>query len=302
MKKSALLPAVLAAFVSLQAFAAEPAGTLKKIRDAGSISLGYREDSMPFSYLDGKGNVVGYSHEIMLKVAEAIKKELGLPRLDINLMPITSQNRIPLMLNRTIDLECGSTTNNSERQKQVAFSNTLFVIGTRLMTRRDAGIKDFRDLDGRNVVTIAGTTSEKLLHKLKEEKKIRMKIVTTVDHGPSPLTLLQTGQADAYMMDDALLYAVIAEAWRPQDWIVNGTPQSYEAYGCMMRKDDAAFKQVVDRTIAQIMTSGEAGKLYRKWFMSPIPPKGINLNFPMSEHVTRLYGNPNDKAFDQGGQ
>ena len=298
MKMSALLLAALVAFFSLQACATELAGTLKKIRDSGSISLGYRDDSMPFSYLDGNGNVVGYSHEIMLKVVDAIRKELALPRLDINLMSITSQNRIPLMLNKTIDLECGSTTNNTERQKQVAFSNTLFVIGTRLMTRRDARIKDFGDLDGRNVVTNAGTTSETLLRKMKDEKNPRMNIVTTVDHGPAPLTLLQAGQADAYMMDDALLYAVISEAWRPHEWMVTGTPQSYEAYGCMMRKDDPAFKRVVDNTIAQIMASGEAGRLYRKWFMSPIPPKGVNLNFPMSEHMMKLFRNPNDKPFD----
>lgn len=278
--------------------AAELSGTLKKIKDKGSITLGYREASMPFSYYDGKGGAVGYSHDIMLKVAEAIKQELKLPKLDVRLMSITSQNRIPLTLNNTLDLECGSTTNNTERQKQVAFSNTLFVIGTRLMTRKDSGIKDFPDLAGKNVVTDAGTTSEALLRKMKEEKKLNMNIIVTVDHGIDPLTVMQTGQAQAYMMDDALLYALITEAWRPNEWTVTGKPQSYEAYGCMMRKNDPDFKQVVDKTIANLMRSGEAEAIYKKWFMSPIPPKGINLNFPMSEDMIKLYRNPNDKAFE----
>ena len=280
------------------AMAGELSGTLQKIKQSGSISLGYREGSMPFSYYDGKSQAVGYSHDIMLKIADAIKQELKLPKLDIRLLSITSQNRIPLTLNNTIDLECGSTTNNTERQKQVAFSNTLFVIGTRLMTRKDSGIKDFPDLAGKSVVTDAGTTSEALLRKMQDEKKMNMKIIVTVDHGIDPLTILQTGQAQAYMMDDALLYALISEAWRPNEWIVTGKPQSFEAYGCMMRKNDPEFKQLVDRTIARIMRSGEAEVLYKKWFMSPIPPKGINLNFPMSEDMIKLFKNPNDRAFE----
>ncbi len=294
-----MLSVLLAAFLAAGTVkGAELNGTLKKIKDSGSITLGYREASMPFSYYDGKGGAVGYSHDIMLKIADAIKQELKLPKLDLRLMSITSQNRIPLTLNNTLDLECGSTTNNTERQKQVAFSNTLFVIGTRLMTRKDSGIKDFSDLAGKNVVTDAGTTSERLLRKMKDEKKISMNIILTVDHGIDPLTVMQTGQAQAYMMDDALLYALITEAWRPSEWIVTGTPQSYEAYGCMMRKNDPDFKQLVDKTIANIMRSGEAEAIYRKWFMSPIPPKGINLNFPLSEDMAKLYKNPNDKAFE----
>lgn len=300
MKIRASLYALLFAgtLVAHCADADELSGTLQKIKQSGSISLGYREASMPFSYYDGKGQVVGYSHDIMLKIADAIKHELKLPKLDVRLMSITSQNRIPLTLNNTIDLECGSTTNNTERQKQVAFSNTLFVIGTRLMTRKDSGIRDFPDLAGKSVVTDVGTTSEALLRKMQEQKKLNMHIVVTVDHGVDPLTILQTGQAQAYMMDDALLYALITEAWRPHEWIVTGKPQSFEAYGCMMRKNDPDFKQLVDRTIAKIMHSGEAELLYKKWFMSPIPPKGINLNFPLSEDMVKLYKNPNDKAFE----
>lgn len=280
------------------AWAEELTGTLKKIRQSGSITLGYRETSMPFSYVDPQGKVIGYSHDIMLKVVEAIKHELNMSSLNVSLMAITSQNRIPLVQNGTVDLECGSTTNTTERQKQVAFSNSLFVAGTRIMVRRDSGIKDFNDLAGRTVVTNASSTSEQLLQKLNAEKKLGMKIVTVVDHGINPLSVLQSGQAEAYMMDDALLYAVISEAWRPADWFVTGTPQSFEAYGCMMRKGDPAFKRVVDGAIARLMTSGEIMAIYHKWFQSPIPPKGINLNFPVSESVAKLYKNPNDKAFD----
>lgn len=293
-----LAAAWVACLLSGAAAAANAEGTLDKIRQSGEITLGYRETSMPFSYVDSKGQVVGYSHEIMMKVVDAIRRELRMPGLRINLVAITSQNRIPLVQKGAIDLECGSTTNNTERQKLVAFSNSLFVIGTRLMTHRESAIRDFKDLAGKVVVTNASSTSEQLLHKLNEEHKLGMKIVTVVDHGLDPLAVLQSGQAQAYMMDDAILYAVISEAWRPHEWLVTGTPQSYEAYGCMMRKGDTAFKKLVDDTIAKIMTSGQIEAIYRKWFLSPIPPKGISLNFPMSEAVARLYKNPNDKAFD----
>lgn len=300
MSKSAFIiaAALAASLFSVPAAAEDNAGTLAKIRKSGEITLGYRETSMPFSYVDPKGQVVGYSQDIMMKVVEAIKRELGMPGMKVNLVAITSQNRIPLMRNGAIDLECGSTTNNTERQKLVAFSNSLFVIGTRLMTHRESGIHDFGDLAEKIVVTNASSTSEQLLHKLNSEKKLGMKIMTVVDHGIDPLSVLQSGQAHAYMMDDALLYAVISEAWRPHEWIVTGTPQSYEAYGCMMRKDDPAFKKLVDDTIAGIMKSGQIEAIYRKWFLSPIPPKGVNLHFPMSEEVLKLYRNPNDKAYE----
>jgi glutamate/aspartate transport system substrate-binding protein len=261
------------------------------------ISLGHRESSIPFSYYDDKQQVVGYSHEIMLKVVDAIKQELKLPNLQIKLIPVTSQNRIPLVQNGTVDIECGSTTNNTERQKQVAFSNTIFIIGTRLLTRKDSGIKDFPDLAGKTVVTTAGTTSERLIRKMNEEKQMKMNIISAKDHGESFLTL-ETGRAVAFMMDDALLYGEIAKARKPGDWQVVGTPQSREAYGCMMRKDDPQFKKIVDATIAKLQTSGEINALYNKWFMSPVPPKGLNLNFPMSDDMKALHNNPNDKAYE----
>jgi glutamate/aspartate transport system substrate-binding protein len=287
----------LALTLAAPSLAAELGGTLQKIKDSGTISLGHRESSIPFSYYDNQQRVVGYSHELMLRVVDAAKKELGLSSLQVKLIPVTSQNRISLVQNGTIDIECGSTTNNLERQKQVAFSNTLFVIGTRLLTKKDSGIKDFPDLAGKNVVTTAGTTSERLLRKLNEDKKLNMNIISAKDHGESFLTL-ESGRAVAFMMDDALLAGEMAKARRPDDWHIVGTPQSREAYGCMLRKDDPQFKKVVDAAIAQAMTSGEVEKLFKKWFQSPIPPKGLNLNLPLSEEMKELFKHPNDKAFD----
>ena len=293
-----LLSVLLAcSFVAATASAAELTGALKKIKDNGSISLGHRESSIPFSYYDDKQQVIGYSHEFMLKAVDAIKAELKLPSLQVRTVPVTSQNRIPLIQNGTIDIECGSTTNNTERQKQVSFSNTIFVIGTRILVKADSGVKDFADLAGKNVVTTAGTTSERLLRKMNEDKKMGMSIISAKDHGESFLTL-ETGRAVAFMMDDALLYGELAKAKKPGEWMVVGTPQSREAYGCMLPKDDAAFKKVVDAAIAKVMTSGEAEKIYTKWFLSPIPPKGLNLNFPLSDDMKALFKAPNDKAYE----
>ncbi len=291
------ITALAASFLSAPVLAQELSGTLKKIKDSNTIALGHRESSIPFSYYDDKQQVIGYAQELMLKVVDAVKADLKLPNLQIKLTPVTSQNRIPLVQNGSVDIECGSTTNNSERQKQVAFSNTFFVIGTRLLVRKDSGIKDFPNLAGKNVVTTAGTTSERLIRKLNEDKKLGMNIISAKDHGESFLTL-ETGRASAFMMDDALLAGEMAKAKKPADWVVLGAPQSREAYGCMLRRDDPAFKKLVDAALAKAMTSGEAEKLYKKWFMSPIPPKGLNLMFPMSEDVAALFKNPNDKAFE----
>jgi glutamate/aspartate transport system substrate-binding protein len=277
------------------ALAQDPGETLKRIKQSGTLSLGHRESSIPFSYYDDRQQVVGYSHEIMLAAVEAVKKELGLPRLQIKLTPVTSQNRIPLVQNGTIDLECGSTTNNLERQQQVAFSNTIFVVGTRLLTRKDSGVRDFPDLAGKNVVTTAGTTSERLIRRMNDEKKMSMNVIAARDHGEAFLTV-QSGRAVAFMMDDALLAGEMAKARRRDEWHIVGTPQSREAYGCMMRKGDPAFKKVVDDAIARLMTSGEAAKHYARWFLSPIPPKGLTLNLPLSDEMKALFASPNDRA------
>ena len=271
-------------------------GTLKKVKDDGFISVGHRESSIPFSYYDDKNQVVGYSQDLVMLVVDAVKKKLNLPNLEVKLIPVTSQNRIPLVQNGTIDIESGSTTNNLERQQQVSFSDTMFIIGTRLLVKKDSGIKDFPDLKGKNVVVTAGTTSERNIREMNEKNKMGMNIISAKDHGESFLTL-QSGRAVAFMLDDALLAGERAKARKPEDWVIVGTPQSKEAYGMMMKKGDADFKKLVDETIAQAETSGEAAKLYQKWFQSPIPPKGLNLDLPMSDDMKELFKHPNDKAF-----
>lgn len=274
---------------------AQDSATLKKIKETGVIALGHRESSIPFSYYDDKQQVVGYSQDYAMAIVAAVKKDLAMPDLKVKLIPITSQNRIPLLQNGTIDIECGSTTNNLERQQQAAFSDTVFVIGTRLLTRKDSGIKSFDDLKGKTVVTTAGTTSERLLRAMNQDKKMGMSIISAKDHGDSFLTL-STGRAVAFMMDDALLAGERAKASDPQNYVIVGAPQSKEAYGCMMRKDDAGFKKVVDEAISHAQTSGEAMKWYKKWFQSPIPPKGLNLDFPVSPDMESIFKEPNDKV------
>ncbi len=298
MKSSSLLRLLVALYALTGLHAtAQTADTLGKIRGSGVIVLGHRESSIPFSYYDDRQQVVGYSQELMQKVVEAVKAELKLPALQVKLIPVTSQNRISLVQNGTVDIECGSTTNNAERARQVAFSTNFFIVGTRLLTRRDSAVRDFADLAGKNVVVTAGTTSERLLRKLNDDKALRMNIVSAKDHGESFLTL-ETGRVAAFMMDDALLYGELAKAKRPADWIVTGTPQSFEAYACMLRRDDPAFKKLVDKAIGDALRSGEAERLYAKWFNAPIPPKGLNLAFPLSDAMRTLFKAPDDKPFE----
>ncbi|WP_420992889.1 glutamate/aspartate ABC transporter substrate-binding protein [Cupriavidus sp. 30B13] len=277
------------------AASADDGDTLRKIKETGVISLGYRDSSIPFSYTNGR-DVMGYSHEILLQIVDKVKAQLQMPNLQVKLIPITSQNRISLMQNGTIDIECGTTTNNLERQKQVAFSNSLFVYGLRMLTRKDSGVKDFPDLKDRNVVTTAGTTDERLLVKMNGEKAMNMNLISTKDHGQSFL-ILESGRAVAFVMDEPLLYGELTKAKNADDWVVVGTPLQTENYACMFRKDDPSFKKLADDVIAGLMTSGRADQLYKKWFQSPIPPRGINLNYPLSADMKDLYAHPNDKAF-----
>ncbi len=272
-------------------------GTLKKINDNGVIVVGHRESSVPFSYYDNQQKVVGYSQAYSNAIVEAIKAKLNKPDLQVKMIPITSQNRIPLLQNGTYDYEYGSTTNNLERQKQAAFSDTIFVIGTRLLVKKDGPIKDFADLKGKTVVVTSGTTSEVLLHKLNDEQKLDLRIISAKDHGDSFRTL-ETGRAVAFMMDDALLAGERAKAKKPDNWEILGTPQSKEAYGCMLRKDDPQFKALVDETIAKAQTSGQAEKWFDTWFKQPIPPKNLNMNFELSDDMKALFKTPNDKALN----
>ncbi|HHX8748655.1 TPA: glutamate/aspartate ABC transporter substrate-binding protein [Morganella morganii] len=286
-----------AALASAAVSAEELTGTLKKINDNGVIIVGHRESSVPFSYYDNQQNVVGYSQDYSNHIVDAVKKTLNKPDLQVKLIPVTSQNRIPLLQNGTFDFECGSTTNNLARQQQAAFSNTIFVVGTRLLTGKDSGIKDFADLAGKNVVVTSGTTSEMLLNKLNDEKQMKMRIISAKDHGDAFRTL-ESGRAVAFMMDDALLAGERAKAKKPDNWVIVGTPQSEEAYGCMLRKDDPQFKALIDKTVSDTQTSGEAEKSYTRWFKQPIPPKNLNLNFELSDEMKGLFKAPNDKAFE----
>ena len=287
--------AIAAALISTPVFAAELTGTLKKIKESGTITLGHRDSSIPFSYIaDASGKPVGYSHDVQLAIVEGLKKQLDMPDLKIKYNLVTSQTRIPLVQNGTVDVECGSTTNNVERQQQVDFSVGIFEIGTRLLSKKDSPYKDFADLKGKNVVTTAGTTSERILKAMNADKQMGMNVISAKDHGEA-FNMLESGRAVAFMMDDALLAGEMAKAKKPDDWAVTGTPQSYEIYGCMVRKGDPDFKKAVDDAIVTYYKSGDVEKSYTKWFQSPIPPKGLNLNFPMSKELKELIANPNDK-------
>ncbi|KQN54267.1 MULTISPECIES: glutamate/aspartate ABC transporter substrate-binding protein [unclassified Erwinia] len=271
--------------------------TLDKIAKNGVVVVGHRESSVPFSYYDNQRNVVGYSQAYSDAIVAAIKKQLNKPDLQVKFLPITSQNRIPLLQNGTYDFECGSTTNNLERQKQASFSNSIFVVGTRLLVKKGGPVKDFADLKGKTVVVTSGTTSEILLNKMNDEQKLNMRIISAKDHGDSFRTL-ESGRAVAFMMDDALLAGERAKAKKPSDWEILGTPQSHEAYGCMLRKDDADFKKLLDTTIAQEQTSGEAAKWFDRWFKQPIPPKNMTMDFELSDDMKALFKAPNDKAMN----
>ena len=271
-------------------------GTLQKIKDSGTIVVGYRDSSIPFSYIaDDPNQPMGYAHDLEMKVVDAVKEKLNMPDLKVRYNLITSQTRIPLVQNGTVDFECGSTTNNEERQKQVAFSNGFFEIGTRLLTKTNSGIKDFADLKGKTLVTTAGTTSERFIRQYNDEKKLGANIISAKDHGEAFL-MLESGRAEAFMMDDVLLAGEKAKAKNPDEWVIVGTPQSFEIYGCMMRKDDPEFKAVVDEALANVYKSGEINSIYDKWFLNPIPPKNVNLNFEMSDNLKALIANPHDGA------
>lgn len=272
--------------------------TLQKIKETGVISLGVRDDSVPFMYNVSGDEHAGYSYDISTRIVAAVKQQLKMPSLQVKELRVTSQNRIPLLMNGTIDIECGTTTNNLEREKQVGFSTTIFIIGTRLLVKKDSGIKDWSDLKGRNVVAAAGSTGERLLRGMNDKENMNMNVIGAKDLGEAFL-MLETGRAAAYMDDDAILYAERAKAKSPNDWAVVAKPFTREAYGCMVRKDDAPFKKLVDNVISGMMTDGAINKLYTKWFMQPIPPRGFNIDFPMSADMKALIASPNDKALDE---
>ncbi|OCG36794.1 MULTISPECIES: glutamate/aspartate ABC transporter substrate-binding protein [unclassified Gilliamella] len=300
-KKTKLTKLVLSfamlGLVSSTAFADELTGTLAKVKENGVIVVGHRESSVPFSYYGDNQTVVGYSQDYSDLIINAVKKELNMPNLQVKYLPLTSQNRIPLLQNGSYDFECGSTTNNLSRQQQVDFSNTIFIVGTRFLVKTSSNIKDIDDLKGKNVVVTSGTTSEVMLNKINTEKGLNIRIIATKDHGDAFRTL-ESGRAAAFLIDDALLAGERSKAKKTEQWEIVGTPLSYEAYGCMLRKQDPQFKALVDKTISEAQTSGVAEKSYNRWFKQPIPPKGLNMNFDMSSEMKELFAHPNDKALD----
>ena len=258
--------------------------TLDKVKAQGTIVVAHRESSIPFSYLGAEGKPVGFGWEICQRIVENVKKATGRADLKVETVPVTSQNRIPLVQNGTVDIECGSTTNNSDRAKQVAFGINYFYTGTRFLVKSDSNIKSLADLKGKRVVTTAGTTNFQVLRAANQRQGLGFELSTAKDHAESAL-LVDGGRADAFGMDDILLYGLRAAAANPSSLAVVGEPLQVEPYAIMFRKDDPAFKKVVDDTLAGLMKSGEFEQLYRKWFQSPIPPKGINLNAPMSKEL-----------------
>ena len=292
MKK--LLPVIAVALATAFAAGAQ-AQTLDKIKKDGAITIGHRDASIPFSYFDDKQQPVGYSMDICMKIADAVKAELKLPNLKVNLNPVTSATRIPLMANGTIDLECGSTTNNLDRQKQVSFAPTTFVTANRLVAKKSANITKLDDMKGKALVSTSGTTNIKQVTELNSSRNLGMNIAAAKDHAEAFL-MVETGRAVAFAMDDILLYSLVASSKAPADYIITNEALSVEPYGIMIRKDDAAFKKVVDTAVMNLMKSGELDKIYTKWFMSPIPPKGINLNLPMSAALKKAVASPTDSG------
>jgi ABC-type amino acid transport substrate-binding protein len=260
------------------------AQTLQKVTDANKITVSYREASVPFSYLIGSKTAIGFSVELVDAIVDDVRKKTKKPNLEVSYMAVTSQNRIPLMVNGTIDLECGSTTNNSTRAKDVTFSTNIFYTGTRLLTKKDSGIKNYADLAGKTVASTTGTTNAQVIRKYSADKKLDMQIVLGKDHDDS-LLLVENDRAKAFAMDDILLFGLRANSKNPAALEVVGDSIQVEPYACFMRKDDPEFKTLVDGTLARLMKTGEFNRLYTKWFMSPIPPKGVNLNLPMSAEL-----------------
>ena len=292
-KRIAVLLVASAAALASSLAAAQAKDTLSKVKEAGSITMGIRESSYPLSYLDDRQQPIGYHVEICNRIVDAVKKAVGNPGLKVVHQPVTSQNRIPLVTNGTVDLECGSTTNNEARQKQVAFAPTTFVTNVRMAVKKASGISSLSQLDGKPVATTTGTTSVQLMRAHEKGKTINFKEVYGKDHADSFL-MLETDRAVAFVMDDNLLAGLIATSKAPADYAIVGETLNVEPIAVMIRKDDPAFKKLVDDTVRGLMKSGEIDKLYQKWFMSPIPPKNVSLNFAMSDKLKELIKAPSD--------
>jgi ABC-type amino acid transport substrate-binding protein len=274
----------LAALAAVLALPVQAQTTLEKVKASGSISVAYRESSIPFSYLDDKAQPVGFGVDICDRIVDEIKKATGRADLKVTRQAVTSANRIPLLVNGTIDIECGSTTNNSDRAKQVTFATNYFYTGTRFLVKADSGIKGLADLNNKIVVSTTGTTNFRIMRNLITEQKLPIELLAAKDHAESAL-LVESSRAAAFAMDDILLFGLRASAQNPASLAVVGEPIQVEPYAIMVRREDPAMKALVDGVLASLMKSGEFSRLYAKWFQSPIPPRGINLNAPMGKEL-----------------
>ena len=281
---ASLKTTALGAVLCAMALPVAAGDTLAKVAENGRMSVAYRESSIPFSYIAGPGKPVGFSVDLTNAIVQEVKRRVGKPLLEVEYVSVTSANRIPLLINGTIDLECGSTTNNAARGKDVAFAINHFYTGTRLLTKKSSGIRNYADLAGKTVALTSGTTNVLVLRKYNQEKALNMQFLLGKDHADSML-LVESDRAVAFAIDDVLLYGLAASAKNPAAWEVVGDSLQVEPYACMVRKDDPKFKQLVDGVIGGMMKSGEFEKLYAKWFMSPIPPNSINLKLPMSKDL-----------------
>jgi glutamate/aspartate transport system substrate-binding protein len=289
----AIAAALACALLSASALAAE--GTLEKIKAQGYITLANRDASIPFSYYDQNQKPIGYAQEICLKAIDMIKKKYKMPKLQVKYQLVTSANRIPLIANGTADLECGSTTNNLERQQQVAFGYTYFVTGNRWISKKSAHLKTLQDLKGKTIVSTAGTSNLKEITEINNKENLGMNIISANGH-PEAFQMVETGRAAAFVMDDILLYSLQASSRNPKDFEISDVSLSLQPYGPMMRKGDDEFKKAVDDAIGQIFKSGEINKIYHKWFEQPVPPKGINLKVPMSAELKKIIAHPTDSG------
>jgi glutamate/aspartate transport system substrate-binding protein len=277
------------------AVAEELTGTLEKIRSTGSITIGHRESSIPFSYYDSNDKVVGYAMDLCYLAADAVKVSLGLPKLDVKLVPVTPSGRIPSVLNGTVDLECGTTTNNLEREKVVSFSITYFVAANRFMAKAAAKLRTLDDLKGKTVVSTIGSTNLRQISELDAQRHLGLTILAAKDNGEA-FRMLESDRADAFSMDDILLYSRMAESATPGDYTVSDEALSVEPYGIMLQRGDPAFKKVIDDAMSAIYHSGEIHKIYAKWFLAPVPPSAVNLNAPMSASLKRVIEHPTDSG------
>lgn len=282
----------LAAAGTSAAMADDLGPTLTKIKQTGSITIGYRDSSIPFSYLDNNQKPIGFALDICYHIVDAVKAKLNMPDLKIKMVPVTSATRIPLVANGTVDIVCGSATNNEAREKQVAFSQTYFLTANRVVSKKSSNIHSIEDLKGKTVVSTSGTTNIQQLAEANKSKGMGMNILAAKDHAESFL-MVETGRAVGFAMDDILLAGLVANSKTPQDYVI--TPDAFnkaEPYGAILPKGDAQFKAVADQATTALYTSPDMEKLWAKWFTSPIPPNNVNLNVPMSDAMKKAFAHP----------